>query len=87
MPVTHCVWTEEELWEANRLLQPLTAADWKLQSVFGETIHQNDGTHHDGSIDHAEDQRMQCLYQQVIACRLTLCDLPEVRWAEHFLSQ
>eukprot|EP00957_Ditylum_brightwellii_P134106 10224214-Ditylum_brightwellii.AAC.1 len=31
----------------------LTAADWKLMAVYGDTIHRNDGTHLDGGI--AED--------------------------------
>ena len=39
---------EAELWTHNPLLQSFTGADQKLHSVFGDTIHHNDGRHLDG---------------------------------------
>ncbi len=85
-PVSHHMWTEAELQASGPLLQPLEAADRKLMSAYGDTIHLNDGTHLTSGIDHAEDQRMQCLYRRIVACRLTLWDLPKGRWADRFLQ-
>ena len=39
------VYMEEELHTADPKLQEFVAADWKLINFFGDTIHQNDGTH------------------------------------------
>ena len=61
------VYTEEELRAANPELQVLTAADTKLIGVFGDTIHQNDGTHLREGVSVAEDTAWQRRWIQVIA--------------------
>ena len=43
-PVTCFVWIKEELREVHPLLQPLTTTNCKLVSVYGDAIHQNNGT-------------------------------------------
>jgi hypothetical protein len=71
--------TEEELHKADPRLQRLTAADWRLLGIFGDTIHLNDGTHLDGGIGAAEDAKWQRLYNRVAACSLPLYNLPNSR--------
>ncbi len=73
--------TEEELHGADPQLQRLTAADWQLLDIFGDTIHLNDGTHLDGGIGAAEGAKWQRLYNRVAACSLPLYNLPNSRWA------
>ena len=51
-------------------------ADRRLCSVYGDTIHQNDGAHLDGGIGVAEDAKWQRLHLRVAACNLQLYDLP-----------
>jgi hypothetical protein len=55
-------------------------------AVYGDTIHQNDGTHLDGGIGVAEDAKWQRLHLRVAACNLPLYDLPNGRWANWFLE-
>ena len=43
-------WTSDELAQDNLLLQVITPTDLMLIRVYGDTIHQNDGTHLDGGI-------------------------------------
>ena len=62
------------------------APDRRLCSIYGNTIHQNDGTHLDGGIGVAEDAKWQRLYLRVAACNLPLYDLPNGRWATWFLE-
>ena len=50
-PVLHCVMTEEELMVIYPLLHEFTEADQKLISVYGNTMHTNDGSHLHGGID------------------------------------
>jgi hypothetical protein len=51
----HC--NDAELRAEDPCLQRLTDADHRLCSVYGDTIHQNDGTHIDGGIGAAEDSK------------------------------
>jgi hypothetical protein len=51
----HC--TDAELRAEDPWLQRLTDADRRLCSVYGNTIHQNDGTHLDGGIGATEDAK------------------------------
>jgi hypothetical protein len=67
-------------------LQRLTDADHRLCSIYGDTIHQNDGTHLDGGIGVAEDAKWQRLHLRIDACDLPLYDLPNDRWATRFLE-
>jgi len=80
----HC--TDAELRAEDLWLQRLTDADHRLCSVYGDTIHQNDGTHLDGGIGVAEDAKWQRLHLRVAACNLPLYDLPNGRWATWFLE-
>ncbi len=80
----HC--TDAELRAQDPRLQRLTDADLWLCSVYGDTIHQNDGTHLDGGIGVAEDAKWQRLHLRVAACNLPLYDLPNGRWATWFLE-
>jgi hypothetical protein len=80
----HC--TDAELRAEDPRLQRLTDTDHRLCSVFGDTIHQNDGTHLDGGIGVAEDAKWQRLHLRVVACNLPLYDLPNGRWATRFLE-
>ena len=70
----HC--TVAELKAEDPQLQRLTDANHRLCSVYGNTIHQNDGTHLDGGIGVAEDAKWQRLYLRVAACHLQLYDFP-----------
>jgi hypothetical protein len=49
--------TEAELHKADPRMQRLTAVDWRLLGIFGDTIHLNNGTHLDGGIGAAEDAK------------------------------
>ena len=80
----HC--TDAELRAEDPRLQRLTDADRRLCSVYGDTIHQNDGTHLVGGIGVAEDAKWQRLHLRVAACNLPLYDLPNGRWATRFLE-
>jgi len=80
----HC--TDAEFRAEDPRLQRLTDADRRLCSVYGDTIHQNDGTHLDGGIGAAEDAKWQRLHLRVAACNLPLHDLPNGRWAHWFLE-
>ncbi len=68
--------TEAELCMEDSQLQLLTDADSWLCSVYGDTIHQNDGTHLDSGIGVAEDAKWQRLYLWIAACHLLLYHLP-----------
>ena len=80
----HC--TDAELRAEHPQLQWLTDANHWLCSVYGDTIHQNDGTHLDGRIGIAEDAKWQRFHLRVAACNLPLYDLPNGRWAHRFLE-
>ena len=80
----HC--TEAELRAEDPRLGRLTDADRWLCSVYGNTIHQNDGTHLDGGIGAAQDAKWQRLHLRVAACTLLLYDLPNGLWAHQFLE-
>ena len=80
----HC--TDAELRAEDPRLQRLTDADHRLCSVYGNTIHQNDGTHLDDGIGIAEDTKWQWLHLRVAACNLPLYNLPNGRWATRFLK-
>ena len=80
----HC--TDAELRAEDPRLQRLTDANRRLCSVYGNTIHQNDGTHLDDGIGFAEDAKWQRLHLRVSACILPLYDLPNGRWALWFLE-
>jgi len=76
----HC--TDAELRVEDPQLQRLMDADRWLCSIYGDTIHQNDGTQHlDGGIGVAEDAKWQRLHLRIAACNLPLYDLPNGRWA------
>jgi hypothetical protein len=78
--------TEDELRTDNPLLQSFTGTDRKLHSVFGDTIHHNDGCHLDGGIGEDEDRKWQRLHERVVAACLPLYSLPNGRWAKQFLA-
>ena len=42
------IWNAENINQADPLLQTITPADERLITVYGDTIHQNDGSHLDG---------------------------------------
>jgi hypothetical protein len=81
----HCT-EDAELRAEEPQLQRLTDADRRLCSVYGDTIHQNDGTHLDGGIGVAEDAKWQRLHLRIAACNLPLYDLPNGHWATRFLE-
>lgn len=53
-------------------LQIQTAADRRLVSVYGDTIHLNDGTHLHGGIDPVVDRRWQRWWLKVVSVDLKL---------------
>jgi hypothetical protein len=67
---------EEELHEADPQLQKLTATDWQLLGIFGDTIHLNDGTLLNSGIGTAKDAMWQRLYNHATPCSLPLYVLP-----------
>ena len=79
-------WTADELRRDDPLMQDTTPADQRLISIYGDTIHQNDGRHLDGGIGAAEDRKWQRLYMRIAACKSPLYDLPNGHWAVRFLS-
>ena len=81
----HC--TDAELRAEAPQLQRLTDADRRLCSVYGDTIHQNDGTHLDGGIGVAEDAKWQRFHLRIAACNLPLYDLPNGHWENWFLEK
>ena len=74
----HC--TDAELRVEDPQLQRLTDTDRRLCSVYGDTIHQNDG------IGVAEDAKWQRLHLRIAACNLPLYDLPNGHWATRSLE-
>ncbi len=52
-------WTAAELQLDDPLIQAFTPADHKLLEVYGDTIHQNDGTHLDGGIGIGDNRLWQ----------------------------
>ena len=85
IPVTLRMLTEADIREQDPLLQDWTAADEKLRSVYGDTIHHNDGSHLSGGIEGYDDAKWQRRYLRVISGKLPLYDLPNGRWAKSFL--
>ena len=79
--------SEEQLRAQDPHLQPFTDADRKLHSVYGDTIHQNDGSHLWGGIDggQAEDRKMQRLWKRVVAVRHALWRVPDSAEGKRFL--
>ena len=86
-PILHRVMTDDELRVIDPLLHEFTAANRKLMSVYGNTVHANDGSHLHGGIDPAKDKQMQRLHHQVASMKqFLLCDLPSGRWANRVLD-
>ena len=86
-PVTCFVWTKEELREVHPLLQPLTTTNCKLVSVYGDAIHQNNGTRLlNIGIEAQEDNIWQRLHKRLVLLALFLYDLPNSHWANRFLN-
>ena len=78
--------TAAEIVQADPNMQDITPADQKLISIYGDTIHHNDGRHLDGGIGVNEDRKWQRLHFRVASCTLALYDLPNGRWATRFLD-
>jgi len=56
-------------------------------SVFGDTLHQNDGCHLDGGIGALADRKWQRLHRRIASCNLPLYDLPAGKdYAQEFLK-
>ncbi len=82
-----CSYTEDKLHKADLHLQRFTHADLWLLGIFGNTIHQNDGTHLNSRISIAKDVKWQLLHTGVAACSLQLYNLPNGHWAHRFLKR
>ena len=80
------IWTEDELSEVDPLLHQFTDPDRKLQNVYGDTVHANDGLYLSGRIDPTEDRNMQRLYFRVAGVKQSLYGLPSGQWANRFLD-
>jgi len=63
---------EDELRTDDLLLQSFKGADRKLHSVFGDTIHHNDGHHLNRGIGEDEDRKWQRLHERLVAACLPL---------------
>ena len=61
-PALHRIWTEDELRELDPLLHQFTDANQKLQSMYGDTVHANDGSHLHGGIYRDEYLKIQQLH-------------------------
>ena len=68
------------------MLQELTGADRKLINIFGDTIHQNDGSHLCGGVSVAVDTSWQRRYQDIVAGPFKLYELPRGRIAFCYLN-
>ena len=79
-------WTEEELRAHDSKLQTLTAADLILIRIFGDTIHQNDGTHLHGGAGSAVDAMWQRRWKALIAGPHRFYELPRGKVAHRFLA-
>jgi hypothetical protein len=62
----------------------LTAADQKLDEVYGDHVHDNDATHLDGGIP--DDPQMQQWYLEVTGCPLSEYTLPKGGVGRRFLA-
>lgn len=71
--------------EADSRLQELSVADWKLLSVYGDTIHLNDGIHLDGGI--VDDLLWQRRWRRVVATPLSLWYAPKGKVGRAFVEQ
>ena len=78
-PILYCVMTDGELGAIDPHLHVFTTADRKMISVYGGTVHANDGSHLYGGIDPAEDNKMQRLRHRVASVKQLLYDLPSGR--------
>ena len=78
--------SEEEIMAEDPQVQQLTAADRKLISLYGDTIHQNDGCHLHGGIDPDISIQHQEWWVQVISTHLFLWDLPNGKFGNDFLD-
>ena len=56
-PILHGVMIDEELRRSDPFLHELTMAYRKLISVYGDTLHRNDGSHIHGGIDSSRDKK------------------------------
>ena len=79
-------YTEVELRAADSKLQDLAAADRKLIEIFGDTIHQNDGTHLHGTVSSAVDQMWQRRWLRVTSGPQNLYYLPRGAVGHRFLN-
>ena len=86
VPAEPTIYTEAKLRNIDPRLQQFTAADERLLSVYGDTCHQNDGSHQHGVIDASEDLAWQQRHKIVIADRHRLYWLPSGRWSNLFLE-
>jgi hypothetical protein len=77
---------EAQLRAIDPKLQQFTDADRRILGLYGDSCHQNDGTHMDGGIGHGADLKWQHRYRRVIANRHQLYWLPSGRWAKRFLQ-
>ena len=55
-PASPTQWTEAQLRQQDSKPQSFTAADWRLMSIYHDTVHHNDGSHLHGPISEGEDQ-------------------------------
>ena len=78
--------SEEEIIADDPKVQQITAADRKLISLYGDTIHQNDGCHLHGGIDPDISTQHQEWWLQVISTHLFLWDLPNGKFGNDFLD-
>ncbi|KAL3768952.1 hypothetical protein ACHAWO_004062 [Cyclotella atomus] len=70
--------------EEDPKIQKLRRADVLLMTVYGDTIHQNDGTHLDGGI--VDDGRWQMRWRRVVSRHLSLWDPPSGKVGKRFVT-
>jgi len=85
-PANPSILTETQLREIDSELQPFTAADVRLHGIFGDTCHQNDGSHMHGRGCPEKDKKMQQLHRRISSVSKKLWDLPTGAVADRFLK-
>ncbi|KAL7503120.1 hypothetical protein ACHAXN_000965, partial [Cyclotella atomus] len=65
-------------------MQPLSAADERLRSVYGDTIHLNDGRHLDGGVK--DDRVWQWRWNRIVSMDLSLWDAPPGKVGRRFIK-